>query len=67
MNDKSDKLYDLTVLDIPASDLGLEVSLESGSSPFLYIPAENLVFDTRTRTFYHFPEFRTVLVCNGHK
>ncbi|KAF8121089.1 hypothetical protein EV363DRAFT_1458358 [Boletus edulis] len=42
MSDKSDQLYDLTVLDIPRHELDLEVELQSGSSQFLYIPGENL-------------------------
>lgn len=62
MNDMQGQLYHPTVFDIPKYVLDLEVKLESGSSPFLCIPGEGLVFDTRTRIFYDIPEFRIFLV-----
>ncbi|KAF8121086.1 hypothetical protein EV363DRAFT_1366835 [Boletus edulis] len=51
-------------LDVPtgARYIGGSVCLISDNTPFLYIMGQDLVFDTRTRTFYEFPEFATELV-----
>ena len=40
--------------------------IKGGPSPFVYVPhpQPELVFDTRTRLLYKFPEFRIALVCH---
>jgi hypothetical protein len=37
--------------------------IRGGPSPFFYILYPQLVFDTRTRLFYKFPQFHIALVC----
>jgi len=74
LNDESGELVDSVVMDGPADTdfhpFGRQ-KMCTRKSPFLYIPtAPGLVFDTRTRLFYEFPEYRVALdetpEYNGH-
>ena len=64
MHGESDHISHPVPLDIPtgARYLGQSVCLISDKTPFLYIMGQHLVFDTRTRIFYEFPEFSSELV-----
>ena len=38
------------------------MDLDGGHSPFVYIEGQRVIFDVETRSFYEFPEFKSVLV-----
>jgi len=69
LNDESGELVDLAVMDGPADTFFhpfVRQKICARKSPFLYITTgDGLVFDTRTRVFYKFPEYRVALVCGG--
>jgi hypothetical protein len=70
LNDGSGELVDSIVMDGPAgTSFGYSSKkIRARKSPFLSIPTtrqQHLVFDTRTRVFYKFPEFRISLVRGG--
>ena len=64
---ESGALCDTVILDVPVSHVHGLVLFGGQKplvcSPFLAIPSQSLVFDTRTRAFYEFPNFRIALVC----
>jgi hypothetical protein len=68
LNAESGALCDTVTLDVPVSVVDRELELDGGQklfahSPFLTLPNQNLVFDTRTRVFYEFPDLCIALVC----
>jgi len=63
---ESGALCETIILDVPVSRDDRRLELYGGQKPlvcppFLTIPSQNLVFDTRTRVFYGFPNFRIAL------
>ena len=73
LNAESGTLYDTATLDVsvlnvcglPGHGSGFGQKLLA-HSPFLVIPGQSLVFDTRTRVFYKFPDLNDVaLVCSS--
>ena len=61
LNAESGALYDTVTLDVPVLNVDRDLELDGGQklfarSPFLTIPNQNLVFDTRTRVFYKFSD-----------
>jgi hypothetical protein len=68
LNDGSGELVDSAIMDCPAhTSYGYGRKMHAIKSPFLSITTtwQHLVFDTRTRVFYNFPEFRVALVRGG--
>jgi hypothetical protein len=57
LNGESGALCDTVTLDVPVADVARFLELNGGQtlfvrSPFLTIPCQHLVFDTRTRVFF---------------
>jgi len=69
LNAESGVLCDTVTLDVPVLDgIDRHPQLDSeqalfACSPFLSMSEQDLVFDTRTRVFYKFPDLRIALVC----
>ena len=68
LNAETGALCDTVTLDVPVSDVKRNLEFDGGQklfarSPFLTLPNQNLVFDTRTRVFYEFPDLCIALVC----
>ncbi|KAG6377958.1 hypothetical protein JVT61DRAFT_14752 [Boletus reticuloceps] len=66
LNAESGAVCDTVTWDIPVSEVDEDPELDNGQalfarSRFISIPHQSLIFDTRTRTFYEFPEFRIAL------
>jgi hypothetical protein len=68
LNAESGALCDTVTLDVLVLDVDNHLEFGGGQkqfarSPFLTIPSVGLVFDTRTRAFYEFPDLCIALVC----
>ena len=61
---ESGALRDTVAYDLPNTGNSSPSRLRGGTA-FLFIPDLALVFCTRTRHFYKFPEFRIALVCRA--